>query len=144
MGKYSNVALIPCYRNLINYSYEKDVAIKNKIYTTKEKEQFTLNIFSNNQLQPIFDDEEITELYKRIYIDKPKLIQRLNSLQEKIDNLQRIELLSSKFDYKVLLAKYDVKDIDTSVIRYYKAIKSIVGDFNDKIDYNDRNKKLFR
>lgn len=130
-----NAILIPCYSNLTDYNYEKDIKIDNKIYTEREKQQFTLDIFLKNDLQPIFDDQEITELYRKIYFDKPKLLQRLNSLQEEIDNLQSVELLSSKFDYKVLLSKYDIKAIDMSVIKYYKAIKSIVDDFNNKIDY---------
>ncbi|WP_217078243.1 hypothetical protein [Clostridium baratii] len=126
---------------LVKGDYNKDINEDNRIYTKKEKQQFTLDIFLNNEFQPIFNDEEITELYKRIYFDKPKLVQRLNSLQEKIGELQKVELLSSKFDYKVLLSKYDAKVIDASLIKYYKAIKSIVDDFSYKIDHYEEAKR---
>lgn len=141
MRTYATAALIPCYSNLIDYNYEKNILTDNKIYNEKEKQQFTLDIFLNNELQPIFNNEEITELYKRIYFDKPKLIRRLNSLQEKISKLQEVELLSSKFDYKVLLSKYDDKAIDASAIKYYKAIKEVVDDFSNKLNYYEEVKR---
>ncbi|STB71352.1 hypothetical protein [Clostridium baratii] len=138
---YTIAYVLPYSDELVGKDYQNNIGKDNKIYNEKEKQQFTLDIFLDNELQPIFNNEEITELYKRIYFDKPKLVQRLNSLQEKIDNLQRIELLSSTFDYKVILSKYDVKSINKSVIKYYKAIKSIVDDFSDKIDYYEEAKR---
>ncbi|MEG1482830.1 hypothetical protein [Clostridium sp.] len=133
--------LFPYCCNLIEEDYEKNIVEYNEVYEKSEKLQFTLDIFLNNELQPIFNDREITELYKKIYFDKPKLIQKLNSLQEKINKLQMVELLSSTFDYKVILSKYDDKAIDALVIKYYKAIKEVVDDFSDKIDYYEEAKR---
>ena len=54
--------------------YELSVSPNNPNYTEKERLQFTLDLFTQNDLWPIFDDEEITELYKKIYYEKPKLM----------------------------------------------------------------------
>lgn len=127
-------SLLPCNGTLIYEDYE--ISLQNtNVYTETERLQCTLNIFVNNGLQPIFNDEEITELYKKIYFEKPALIQKLNELQEEIDKLQRVELLSSAFDYNSLLLKYDIKAIDNSIIKYYEAVQSWVDELINKLSY---------
>lgn len=135
MATGDNAALLPCYTNLVYNSYEKDVSIDNKIYKETERLQFTLNIFVNNGLQPIFNDDEVTQLYKKIYFEKPALIQKLNELQEQIQSLQKSVLLSSTFDYNSLLLKYDIKSIDSSIIKYHGAVISIIDELMGKLHY---------
>ena len=130
-----NSGLLLCYPKLVYNSYEKDVSIDNKVYTEIERLQFTLNLFLNNDLQPIFKDGEITLLYKRIYFEKPALIEKLSALQEQIQSLQQVMMLSSTFDYNSLLLKYDIKSIDASIIKYHEAVRTIIDELMDKLHY---------
>lgn len=136
--------LLPC-NDLITYdTYKNDVSENNPIYTEKERLQFTLNLFVNNELWPIFDDENITELYKKIYFEKPKLLEQLSEIQSQIDELeksQEIKLLSSEFDYNEILINYDIEAINNSIIKYYKAVISWVDDLIQKLDYFQEQKK---
>lgn len=120
--------------------YVNDVSENNLNYTEKERLQFTLDLFIQNELWPIFDDEEITEFYKKIYFEKPKLLEQLKELQSQIEELQTVTLLSSDFDYTALLAKYDIKAIDYSIIKYYQAVQQWCVELMEKLDYYEDEK----
>lgn len=128
-------ALIPCNKSLVDNTYSANVSSDNKVYTEKERLQFTLDLFTNNNLEPIFNDEEITALYRKIFIEKPVLMEKLNELQSQINDMKKEVLLSSTFDYNTLLIKYDLKNIDKSVIKYYEAVKKWIDDLMDKMKY---------
>lgn len=137
-GKFYN---LPCTSCLVEgLDYEKNVAPENKVYTEKERLQFTLDLFTKNELWPIFDDAEVTELYKQIYFEKPKLLAQLQELQTQIKGLQKVTLLSSDFDYTALLAKYDIKAIDASLIKYYQAVQQWCRELMEKVDYYEEQK----
>lgn len=137
-GKFYN---LPCTSCLVEgLDYEKNVAPENKVYTEKERLQFTLDLFTKNELWPIFDDAEVTELYKQIYFEKPKLLAQLQELQTQIKGLQKVTLLSSDFDYTALLAKYDLKAIDASLIKYYQAVQQWCRELMEKVDYYEEQK----
>lgn len=137
-GKFYN---LPCTSCLVEgLDYEKNVAPENKVYTEKERLQFTLDLFTKNELWPIFDDAEVTELYKQIYFEKPKLLAQLQELQTQIKGLQKVKLLSSDFDYTALLAKYDLKAIDASLIKYYQAVQQWCRELMEKVDYYEEQK----
>lgn len=137
-GKFYN---LPCTSCLVEgLDYEKNVAPENKVYTEKERLQFTLDLFTKNELWPIFDDAEVTELYKQIYFEKPKLLAQLQELQTQINDLQKVTLLSSDFDYIALLAKYDIKAIDTSLIKYYQAVQQWCRELMEKVDSYEEQK----
>lgn len=139
-GRYT--AWIPCTNILVkNSHYELNFSQNNPNYTEKERLQFTLDLFVQNNLWPIFDDEEITELYKKIYYEKPKLIEKLQELQKQIEDLQTVTLISSTFDYKAMLAKYDVKSADESIIGYYQAIQQWTEELMEKLDYYEKEKE---
>lgn len=121
--------------------YEHNVSLNNPNYTEKERLQFTLDLFVQNDLLPIFDDEEITELYKKIYFEKPRLMEQLRELQTQIESLQAVVLLSSTFDYTALLSKYDIKDIDSSVIKYYQAVQQWIEELLEKLDHYEHEKE---
>ena len=135
MVNNTDSGLIPCCHKLVDNNYEKDIIKENNIYTEKEKLQFTLNIFINNGLQPIFNDEEITEFYKKIYIEKPLLLEKLNELQGQINEVQEEVLLSSTFDYNNLLIKYDINVINSSIIKYQEAVKLWIDDLMNKMKH---------
>lgn len=124
-----------------NGNYSNNVSPNNPNYTEKERLQFTLDLFVQNDLWPIFDDEEITELYKKIYYEKPRLLEQLQELQTEIESLQTVVLLSSTFDYTALLAKYDIKAIDVSIIKYYQAVQQWVEELLEKLDYYEEEKE---
>lgn len=143
IGNY-NSYLLPCNDSITYDTYESDISENNSIYTEKERLQFTLNLFVNNELWPIFDDENITELYKKIYFEKPKLLEQLSEIQSQIDELeksQEVKLLSSEFDYNQILKNYDIEAINNSIIKYYKAVISWVDDLIQKLDYFQEQKK---
>lgn len=124
-----------------NSDYVHNIFNGNPNYTEKERLLFTLDLFVQNDLWPIFDDEEITELYKKIYYEKPKLIEQLQELQKEIESLQTVTLLSSTFDYTALLAKYDIKSIDSSIIKYYQAVQQWIEELLEKLDYYESEKE---
>ena len=126
---------LPCNTSITNKDYAFNVAEENKIYTEKERLKFTLNLFINNNLEPIFNNDEVTELYRKIYIEKPLLLKKLNELQGQINKTQQEVLLSSTFDYNNLFAKYDIKDIDSSIIKYYESIKIWIDELMNKMKY---------
>jgi hypothetical protein len=124
----------PINKELVSETYMNNIS-NNKVYTEKERLQFTLDLFTNNNLEPIFDNDEITSLYRKIFVEKPVLMDKLNELQSQINDMQKEVLLSSTFDYNTLLIKYDLKNIDKSVIKYYEAVKKWIDDLMDKMKY---------
>lgn len=138
---YEIFALFPCSDYLIqNTDYQEKINPSNPVYTEKERLQFTLDLFTQNELWPIFDDAEVTELYKQIYFEKPKLLAQLQELQTQINELQTVTLLSSEFDYTALLAKYDLKAIDASLIKYYQAVQQWCLELIGKLAYYEEQK----
>lgn len=135
------VALFPCSDYLIqNSDYQEKVNPDNPVYAEKERLQFTLDLFTKNELVPIFNDEAITELYKKLYFEKPKLVEQLQELENQIKQLQTVTLLSSEFDYTALLSKYDIKAIDASLIKYYQAVQQWCRELIEKVDYYEEQK----
>ncbi len=134
--------LLPCSDILVqNTDYKQNVSPNNPNYTEKERLQFTLDLFVQNDLIPIFNNDEITQLYKKIYFEKPRLMEQLQALQEQIQELQNVVLLSSEFDYTSMLAKYDIKAIDGSVIKYYQAVQQWTDEIMEKLDYYEKKKE---
>ena len=142
LGNYSGFGVFPKSSVLIdNSDYKAKVSSGNPNYTEKERLQFTLDLFVQNDLLPIFDDEEITELYKKIYYEKPRLLEQLQEVQTQIESLQNVVLISSTFDYTALLAKYDMTAIDNSVIKYYQAVQQWTEELMEKLDYYEKEKE---
>ena len=56
----------------------------NRIYSQTEKAQFTLNMFISNGLEPIFNDENITQLYHKVYIEKPTLLKEYEEVNKQM------------------------------------------------------------
>lgn len=134
-------AIFPCSDYLIqNSDYQEKVNPDNPVYTEKERLQFTLDLFTKNELLPVFNDEAITELYKKLYFEKPQLVEQLQELENQIKQLQTVTLLSSEFDYTALLAKYDIKAIDASLIKYYQAVQQWCRELMEKVDYYEEQK----
>lgn len=116
--------LIPCNYSLVQDSeYEENVSDDNLLYTEKEKLQFTLDLFKENELWPIFDDDEITDLYKKIHIEKPKLLQALSQIEMQLAQCEEVKTVTANFNYTTLLNKYDIASIDKSIIKYYEAVQ---------------------
>lgn len=115
---------LPCSYHLIqNSEYEKNVSENNNVYTEKERLQFTLDLFRENDLWPIFDDAEITDLYKKIYFEKPRLLQALSEVETQLAQCEEVKTITANFDYTALLNKYDIASIDKSIIKYYEAVQ---------------------
>lgn len=120
----TNGYLWPCNYSLIeNNEYDKNISKDNNIYTEKEKLQFTLDLFRENELLPIFDDAEITDLYKKIYFEKPRLLQALREIETQLAQCEEVKTITINFDYTTLLNKYDIASIDKSIIKYYEAVQ---------------------
>lgn len=130
----ANVYLLPCNTSLTSDEYEKNV-LDNRIYTQTEKLQFTLNIFINNELEPIFKDDKITELYYKVYVEKPILIKEYENIKKKIGSFQDNVMLSSVFDFSVLINDYDINSINVSIIKYYKAVQKWIDTLIDMLEF---------
>lgn len=116
--------VLPCSYHLIQDSeYEKNISENNPLYTEKERLQFTLDLFRENELWPIFDNAEITDLYKKIYFEKPKLLQALSEVETQLAQCEEVKTITANFDYTTLLNKYDIASIDKSIIKYYEAVQ---------------------
>lgn len=133
---------IPCDDTLVKDStYASDVTSENHVYSEKEKLRFTLNLFVQNGLQPIFEDDSITALFKQQYLEKPALMEQIQTVQTKLDALQDDTPLSSKFDYQSLLTKYDIPAINHSTIRFYGAVQQWTQELMKKLDEYEMQKE---
>lgn len=133
--------VIPYDRSLADADYKHDVSADNKVYTEKERLQRTLDLFVQNGLQPIFEDEAVTDLFYKMYVEKPRVLAQLQEVQGKIDSLQERIPLSSTFDYRDLLKDYNIAAIDASVIQYYKALQRWTGELLEKLDEYEAEKE---
>ena len=129
--------LIPFNRSLIANTY----------YDSSNP-QSTLDLFTQNNLWPIFSDNEITELYSRLFMNqnkpqlrKPQLESRLQELSAQIDKLTAHRVLSSEFDYTQSLAQYDITAIDSSVIKYFQALQKWTDGLMSLIESYEREKE---
>ena len=106
--------------------------------------QELLDIFVENDLIPIFEDYSVSQLYKKIYVDKvadkkTNLVKQINELDRKIaaakkfaeEEEQRKKLEASKlkltanFDYRPLLKNFDAAAIAKSPIKYFDALLNV-------------------
>ncbi len=132
--------VILCCHNLVPKDYETDVAANSTYYTAKEKQQKTLDIFVNNGLIPLFTDQEVTQLYKRIYVDKPRLLNEMAELDKQIDTIRQAEEANNAHQNKSgieiakLLAAYQIPAVDQSLIQYAAAVKSVVDTILSQLD----------
>ena len=78
---FNSVCVIPCSAELRTANYE--------FYAEYEKFQRMLDIFSTNNLEPIFNDASVTGLFSQVYIVKPKLQKELDYVQKKIDAVKK-------------------------------------------------------
>lgn len=138
--------VMPCSDYLVKNTYfRNNLKLNNHAYTEKERLEFILGLFVQHNLWPIFNDKEIVQLYKKVYIEKPALINKLNELQLKIEDLQKVTLLSPEFDYTALLAKYDIDAINKSVIKYYQAVQQWTCELINKLDdYEEQKEAVIR
>lgn len=134
-------SVIPYDRSLADADYKHDVSAENKVYTEKERLQRTLDLFVQNGLQPIFEEDAVTDLFYKMYVEKPKVLAQLQEVQGKIDSLQEHIPLSSTFDYRDLLKDYNSAAIDASVIQYYKALQRWTEGLLEKLDEYEAEKE---
>lgn len=127
---------IPVYK--MNTEEYKQNINNDKSYNEKQRLLFVLNVFKNENFLPIFNNENITNLYKKIYVEKPKLLEQLSEIQSQIDEIEeqnKIKFLSAEFNYTKLLVNYNIDEINNSIIKYYKAVISWVDDLIERLDY---------
>lgn len=128
MNNFKNwaVTVLPCSRAYVPTDYEQNISPSNNFYTEKEKLQFTLNIFVQNELIPMFNDAEITQLYRKIFVDKPALLKQLAEVDAQIAESEQSQIrLTANFNYRPILAKYDVAAVNKSAIKYFDAVLSV-------------------
>ena len=153
-----DTCLLPCSDILVkDGNYSNDISEKNKIFSDSEKAKFTLDLFIKNGLEPIFkpiydkegnailydesECEEITKIYKKIYIEKELMIEELNTISEELNKLTSQSKISIDFNYEEFLEKYDVESIDKSIIKYYQAVQKWTTELIDKLDDYEKEKE---
>ena len=110
-----SVFVIPCSHIFASKNYSGD---------PKE----ILEIFDKNNLIPKFDDEEVTQIYRKVFVEKimtrkQSISNQIMEIDKEIYKIENEEPLSTvNFDYEVLLEKYDVREIEKSPIKYYKSV----------------------
>lgn len=155
---YERSYLLPCSDILVkDTSYAKDISNENKIFSDKEKAKFTLDLFIKNDLEPIFkpiydeegnptlynesECEEITKIYRKIYIEKEVIIEELKPIIEEFNKLISQSKISIDFNYEEFLEKYDVESIDKSIIKYYQAVQKWTTELIEKLDDYEKEKE---
>lgn len=121
--------LLPCNHTLVEKTNYQN-KMSNNSYSLKEKAQFTLELFLKNKLIPIFNDKEITTLYKKAYIEK-SLVQVTKQVINTPVN----------FNYTVLLSKYSLTEIDKSVIKYYQYVSQWLNELLDNLNGFEQQKQ---
>ena len=140
----ANVYLLPCNTSLTNDEYAKMI-MDNRIYSQTEKTQLTLNLFISNGLEPIFNDDNITQLYYKVYIEKPALMKEYEEIMEQITKHHKNLSISSIFDFSTLIAEFDLDSINSSIIKYYKAVQKWIDSIIEMIDFfESENLELIR
>ena len=141
MPKY---ILVPCCRKLMTKNdYAAKANPKSQILTDMEKARLTLDLFIAEGLQPTFNDRMITDLFHKIFVTKPQLMSQLKEMDELLATMERKVQLTTDFDYLPLFAKYDVKAIDKSVIKYYQAVQQWTGEMLGRLEsYEQENMKM--
>ena len=100
-----DVYVIPfCIPLNLPYDYWLNSNPSYNYYSETEKLQFTLDVFTMNNLIPIFKDYRMTELYKIIFVDK--------------------QLFKLVFFDELLLAGCDTASIEKSAIKYFDAVSN--------------------
>jgi len=137
--------LYPCNSCFVEKDYEQNVSETNKIYTDDEKAKMTLNIFLKNNLIPLFDNNpELTNVFVKLYIEKPKLVEQLNELNKKISEAGPIKREFLKdLDYNNFIKDYNLNEINNSVIKYFQNIIKFEKSLLSEIDaYEIQNNNL--
>lgn len=97
--------------------------IPDNFSSTSEK---IFDMFIQHKLIPMFDDAEITQLYRKIFVDKPALLKQLAEVEAQIAESEQSQIrLTANFNYRPILAKYDVAAINQSAIKYFDAVLSV-------------------
>lgn len=120
-------------KSLVTKDYRSNIAPINTIYSEKEKLLMTLNVFVTNELEPIFNDATITELFRQIYIVKPEVQRQLTEIQQQIERLNEVELISPKLDWLALKTKFDL-GANASPMRYAESLKNLTEHLLEKFD----------
>ena len=124
------IFVLPCSHAYVPTDYENNISPSNNFYTETEKLQFTLNVFVQNDLIPLFNDEAITHLYRKIFVEKPALLKQLAEVEAQIAENSQVKL-TANFNYRPILAKFDVAAINKSVIKYSDAVIKLTDELLD-------------
>ena len=126
----SKASIWPCSSAIVPDDYIHSISDNNLVLTENERLEITLNIFTNNNLIPIFDSADITDLYCRLYIERNELYNQLSLIEQEIQKLQveKLQTENSKtivvFDYKDVLDKTDIEAANSSTEQYFEAVRS--------------------
>lgn len=131
-----SVFVIPCSHEFITENFSG---------TAKE----ILEIFDKNNLIPKFDDEEISKIYRKIFVEKvmarrQAVLNQILEIDQKIEEIENEEPITTvNFDYKDLLEKFNIAEIEKSPIKYYKAVFDLSYDLSKVIyEYAYTHKKI--
>jgi hypothetical protein len=110
----------PFNDSLVPENYLIDTQPENKIFSENEKAQIVLDIFVNNNLIPIFDDNKANDIYNNIYIKKPELIKRLAEINEQLENSKGIQSNLNGIDFENMIQSFDLVSCDNSTLNFAK------------------------
>lgn len=111
---------IPVNKNVSSNEYIKSLGVTS--LTNEVKGILTIELFRKYKFEPIFDNDEITQLYKKVYLDNQN------------HNENRRNLVLKELNYIELIKLYDIEEINTSIIKYYKGIQDWIYDILEYVD----------
>ncbi len=136
---------IHCYYLLCNSTFAtKDIDPTNKVFTENEKAEKILNIFISNNWVPKFDDESLTDLYIKLFRERPALIKEYAEVEQQIAiSLEKSKKFTKLFDFEKELINYDLKLVNRSLLSYNKNMKLWLDNLLDGIkDFKNNEKDI--
>lgn len=118
-----DVCVLPCSSELVPKNFSA-------------RPQEILDIFTQNNLVPKFITPEFTELYRKIFINKPTV-----KPQSSTPTAKPTPLPVTIFDYRPLLAKFDTEAIAKSPIKYFDAVLSLTDELLDTLQQFEDSQK---
>lgn len=125
-ASYSSLRL-PVNKAFADSDYSDQVKAT-RVFSEGERLKMVLDYFIVNGFEPVFEDDEITNLFYKKYVRMNGLLEKLGQLDQQLLGMEEEGGMIALVDVGSVLAGYNVEGVDQSVIRYYVAVKDLCSD----------------
>jgi hypothetical protein len=141
IDEYKTMTYLLCNKSFSNPEFNQ---VNKSAESLNKKAQMSLDIFLSQKWEPIFDQIQIAEVFKKYYYKRPQLLKSLSELEAKIKDVEpKRSQLNTEFDFNVLLKDYDLKKINFSSLQYYRNAILWINELLDSLDdFESENSQL--